>query len=200
MKAILYHDFVCPHCYLGSFLFERLEKEHGMSITRCAYLLNPATPAEGRPLPPHVQQNKAQIFANLYRMASELEVPFQIREPVSRSQRAHEAAEFARDRDAYQPFQRAVLRRYFGEGRDLYQWEVLCEAAADAGLDPDAMRQAVEEGQFQERVERQYTQAQKEGVEQIPALIFDDRHRIVGLQPYDTYVQMVEHLRQNRQE
>jgi predicted DsbA family dithiol-disulfide isomerase len=192
----IYHDFVCPYCYLSQFLAQRLQDEAGVEITWRAYLLNPETPPEGRPLPPHVQANKHEIFAKLYTLAEELEVPFQIREPVSNSVRAHQAAEAVRSQGKYRPFQRAILRRYFGEGEDLYSWETIRSAAEEADVDPDAVQESVASGAYRDAVMAQYAEAKAQGVEQIPTFIFDDHNRITGLQPYSVYTQMVERLRQ----
>lgn len=193
----VYHDFVCPYCYLGQFLAQRLQDEEDVEITWKAYLLNPNTPPEGRPLPPHVQANKQQIFARLYQLADELGAPFQIREPVSNSMRAHETAEYARSQGKYRPLQRALLRRYFGAGEDLYRWETLRGAAEEVGLDPDAVEDAVASGKYRDTVMAQYAEAKAQGVEQIPTFIFDDHNRITGLQPYAVYRQMVDRLRQH---
>lgn len=195
IAVTIYHDFVCPYCYLGQFLAQRLHDEEGVEIDWRAYLLNPNTPPEGRPLPPHVQANKREIFAKLYTLAEELGVPFQIREPVSNSMRAHEAAEVARRQGKYRPFQRAILRRYFGNGEDLYAWETIRAAAEEAGLDPDAVQEAVASGKYRDAVMAQYAAAKDRGVEQIPAFLFDENNRIIGLQPYDVYTQMVNRLR-----
>jgi predicted DsbA family dithiol-disulfide isomerase len=195
IPATIYHDFVCPYCYLSQFLAQRLQDEAEVEITWLAYLLNPETPPEGRPLPPHVQANKREIFAKLYTLAEELGVPFQIREPVSNSLRAHEAAEYARSQGKYRPFQRALLRRYFGEGEDLYRWETLRSAAAEADLDPDAVEDAVASGRYRDAVMAQYAAAKAQGVEQIPTFLFDEANRITGLQPYTVYTQMVDRLR-----
>jgi predicted DsbA family dithiol-disulfide isomerase len=197
VTVTIYHDFVCPYCYLGQFLAQRLQDEEGVEITWRAYLLNPDTPPEGRPLPPRVQANKREIFAKLYQLAEELGVPFQIREPVSNSVRAHEAAEYARSQGKYRPFQQALLRRYFGEGEDLYRWETIRSAAEEADLDPDAVEDAVASGKYRDGVMAQYAEAKAQGVEQIPTLIFDDHNRITGLQPYTVYTKMVDRLRQH---
>jgi predicted DsbA family dithiol-disulfide isomerase len=194
MTVTIYHDFVCPYCYLGQFLAQRLHDEKGVEIDWRAYLLNPNTPPEGRPLPPHVQANKREIFAKLYQLAEELGVPFQIREPVSNSMRAHEAAEVARSQGKYRPFQSALLRRYFGNGEDLYSWETIRSAAEEADLDPDAVQEAVASGRYRDAVMAQYADARAQGIEQIPTFIFDEQNRITGLQPYDVYAQMVDQL------
>ncbi|MBX3001097.1 MAG: DsbA family protein [Caldilineaceae bacterium] len=195
ISVTIYHDFVCPYCYLSQFLAQRLQAEKEIEITWRAYLLNPATPPEGRALPPHVQTNKRQIFAKLYALTEELGVPFQIREPVSNSLRAHEAAEVARSQGKYRPLQQALLRRYFGEGEDLYAWETIRSAAEQADLDPDAIQDAVASGQYRDVVMAQYATAKAQGIEQIPTFIFDETHRITGLQPYDVYAQTVDRLR-----
>jgi RNA polymerase sigma-70 factor (ECF subfamily) len=56
-----------------------------------------------------------------------------------------ELTEFAREQGAFASYHRALFEAYFGEGRDIGDEAVLAELGAACGLDPDALRQSLEE-------------------------------------------------------
>ena len=116
------------------------------------------------------------------------------RQRIPSTRRAHEAAELARERGRLEPFQAALLRRYWGETQDLYSLEVLRAAAAEVGLDPDEVQRVIEDARYRERVEAQIEEARALGIHAIPTFLIDDRLAIQGAQEYPVFQRAMERL------
>lgn len=123
-------------------------------------------------------------------MAAQLGLPIVDRDWVSNSRLALEAAEFARDQDLHHAFHRAVFHAYFAEGKDIGQLDVLREIAAAVGLDPDAMAEALDNGDYRARVDRDVLISQQIGITGVPAYILGNR-AIIGAQPYEAFEQVM---------
>jgi predicted DsbA family dithiol-disulfide isomerase len=156
-----------------------------------AFEIHPETPPEGRHYPESQRAQRAANFARIKDRARELGLEMEMLEVSPNSRRALEAAEHARVHGAHDPFHRAVFRRLFGEGRDIYQWEVLRQAAVEAGLDPDEMQKETEAGTYKAIVDTQLEKARERGLNVVPTFIFNGRHAIVGAQPYSTFEDIV---------
>ncbi len=108
---------------------------------------------------------------------------------------AHECTEFARAHGALEAFHAAVLERYWSRGEDLSDWAVLRGAAAQAGLDPEAMQREVQAGQWREAVQRGLDEAAGVGVTAVPTFIIGDRYLVQGAQEARVFRQAFERLR-----
>jgi predicted DsbA family dithiol-disulfide isomerase len=61
-------------------------------------------------------------------------------------------------------------------------------------LDPEALQQATEVGQFRVAVDAQINEARALGISAVPAYIFNDRYAIIGAQPYEAFREMMGRL------
>jgi predicted DsbA family dithiol-disulfide isomerase len=113
---------------------------------------------------------------------------------ISNPRLAHEATEYAREKDKAEEFHRIVFRKYYGEGQDIGRWDVLRAAAAEASLDADDMRHSVETGAYRTIVEDQIADAYALGINSVPTYILNDRYALIGAQPYHVFKQIIERL------
>jgi predicted DsbA family dithiol-disulfide isomerase len=157
-----------------------------------AYLLRPDTPPEGmpHPLPPDV---RAQRSAPLREMAADAGLPMVDRDWVSNSRPALEAAEYARSVGLYDPFHRAVFAAYFAEGRDIGRISVLKEIAISVGLDPVALADALQRGDYAPVVDEDVQLSTDIGLRGVPAFIIGNQ-AIVGAQPFHVFEQVMESI------
>jgi predicted DsbA family dithiol-disulfide isomerase len=116
------------------------------------------------------------------------------REIVPSTRRAHEAAEFARAKGKLEPLHAALLKRYWEEGQDLYDMDVLRGAAADAALDPDELQTAIESGTYQPAVEQGIEEAHELGIHAVPTFLFDDKLAVQGAQELPVFRMAMERL------
>lgn len=115
-------------------------------------------------------------------------------EVIPKSRRALEASEYARELDKHEAFHQVVFRKFYGEGHDLSSWEVLRAAAEETGLDPDAMQQKTENGDYRAAVDAHFAEMVALGATGVPLYIFDGKYAVVGLQPFAAFQEVMEHL------
>ena len=165
-----------------------------MKVEWLPFFLRPDAPPEGWALPERYRQMNQDPRSPLRARFAEAGLKWAGNDFVPNTRRAHEATEFARDQGRVDPFHAALLRRYWEEKEDLGAWPVLRAAATEAGLDPDALQQAVERGDFTARVEALTREAQNAGVSGVPTFVLGGRYAVVGAQPYATFEKVMEKL------
>jgi predicted DsbA family dithiol-disulfide isomerase len=134
------------------------------------------------PLPQYVREKQKDPNNPLKARAKALGLIMKDRETLPSTRRAHEAAEFARARGRLEPMHAALLRRYWTDGEDLYQFATLRGAATDAGLNPDELQQALEDGTYKRAVEDAVQEARNLGVRAVPMFVLRDELAVEGAQ------------------
>jgi predicted DsbA family dithiol-disulfide isomerase len=88
-----------------------------------------------------------------------------------RTRKAHEAAAFADAAGRGMEFREAVFRAYWEAGRDIGRLDVLVELGEEVGLDPFALRVALDIDRHQEVVEAARREAEEMGITGTPVLV-----------------------------
>jgi predicted DsbA family dithiol-disulfide isomerase len=73
---------------------------------------------------------------------------------------------------------------------------VLLDLVAEAGLDRDEAAEVVAEGRYSDRVVASTQDANRLGINAIPAFVLDRRLLVLGAQPEDAFAQAVAQLRE----
>lgn len=177
----------------------KLVEEHHAEVEWRPFYLRPNTPPEGMELPDYVIARAAQSHARLKERANAigLEMVFPTRIPNTRL--AHEATEYARQREKGFEFHRSVFDKFYGRGQDIGQWEVLRAAAEEVGLNAEEMQRLVEAGTYAAAVQSEVNQAYQIGVTGVPTYVLNDRYAIVGAKSYDVFLQALERLKSESQ-
>ena len=158
------------------------------------FYLRPDTPPEGMELPAHVKAHMKGMQTHLVQMANAAGLRMIFPDRIPNTRLAHEATEYARQKGKANEFHQAVFDLYYGRGEDISRWEVLQQAAKEASLDADEMREQVEQGKFTALVSEQVRQAAELGIDGVPTYILNDRYAIVGAQPYEVFEQAIQQL------
>jgi predicted DsbA family dithiol-disulfide isomerase len=173
---------------------EKLRREFEVQVEWLPYFLRPETPPEGLPLPAYVRERMKDPNNPLELRARAAGLKMVQRELIPSTRRAHEATEFARAHGQLETVHAALLRRYWSEGQDLWAWDTLRGAVQEAGLDPDALQRALEEGRYRTTVEDSIREAQTLGVNAVPTFLLGERFVIQGAQEYRVFRQAMERL------
>lgn len=155
------------------------------------FLLRPDIPVEGREMPAEYKYDMEDTRRRLKQVADSGRLPLVFPERMVHSRRALEATEYAADHGKDEPFHRAVFSRLYGEGLDIGRWDVLSSAAVDAGLDPVGMEKAVASRKYAGILETKLERAAELGIHAVPTFIINDRYRIVGVQPVETFQETI---------
>ena len=199
-------DVVCPWCFIGK---RRLEKALALTdvpveVHWHPYFLNDWIPREG-------------ISRNDY-LTTKFGSPERYKEIAQRvtAAAAAEGLDYAAERLSRQPnttdahrlirwaggigksaeMKQKLMDLYFTEGADLTNRAVLVQAAADIGLDPEDVREALASDTDVEEVTRQAQSAKEAGIEGVPTFIFGGRYAVSGAQAPEHLAQMIERVAQ----
>jgi len=187
VRIVAVSDYICPWCYIGSARIERLQREFDLDVEWWPYELHPEIPPEGIVREP--SSRRAALYEQLRSLAADGGLAFGRPPVVANSHRALEAAEFARERGAFDAVHRALFRAYFVEGRNIGDTNVLVEIAAH-GLDGDALREAIDSRQYASLVDERTAQVREAGITSTPTFIFIDGERrfpLPGAQDYAVF-------------
>jgi predicted DsbA family dithiol-disulfide isomerase len=159
-------------------------------VEHCAFELHPGVPPEGQavPWPP---ERAAAARARFAQVAEAEGLVYGERTHWYNSVPAHEAALWADEHGDGEAFRRSVYRGYFADGLNIGNVDVLARLAAGAGLDGEALRSSLGERAYADRVRVQFDYARSTGVTGVPAYVAGN-YIMVGAQPYDVYVKLVE--------
>ncbi len=158
--------------------------------------IHPEIPPEGWQLSPEMLARFGGLSDALREEAEDAGLPLIVPPKISKSRRALEAAEYAREQGRHEAFHKLMFRRFYGEGRDLYDWETLRATAVDAGLDPNEMQVQVEAGQYKMAITRNQQEIFSMGATGKPLFVFDEKVAVVGLRPYAAFQEVMAYLTQ----
>ena len=176
-NVVLYHDIVCPWCYVGLFQAARLEAQFGIEITWLGAELFPpdldGPPSNPGPRPAIVRDpNKPNRFDDF--AAAEGVAMSDVRPGFVRSHRALLALEFAKTL-GHRPFNElntAIYKAYWEQYADIENIDVLRGIASSVGVDANAMAASVENEAHADQILPFDDGAYGAGVRNVPTFIF----------------------------
>ena len=119
------------------------------------------------------------------------------RDVIINSRRALGAAEFAREQGKFDEMHLALFKAHWeGTGR-LEDADDLVRIGAGVGLDATDLRKAIEEDRYAAVIDDNRREAESVGINAIPAHIFGRRYLVVGAQPYESFQQVIDRLRED---
>jgi predicted DsbA family dithiol-disulfide isomerase len=136
----------------------------------------------------------ARMMDHLRTMAAPFGIAFIDRPFLSNSRLALQAAEFSREQGRFSPFHDSLFAAYFSYGLDIGNLDVLRQISLEAGLDPDAMAEAVRSNKFLPKLDQAREEAARHNVSGVPAFILAGSKSVVGAQPLDVFRKVLRSL------
>jgi predicted DsbA family dithiol-disulfide isomerase len=170
---------------------DRLVSEGRVEASWLPFELHPEAPLEGRPMPERIRG----AWGHLEAVASEVGLTMKRADRVINSRLALSTAEFARDHGKYDEVRIALTRAHWEGTAQLDRVDDLQRIAADAGLDPDALKHALDAGRYEALLDQHRADAESVGINAIPAHIVGRRYLLVGAQPYEAFIEVLDALR-----
>ncbi|OIQ49693.1 DSBA-like thioredoxin domain protein [Pseudodesulfovibrio hydrargyri] len=181
INVTIFSDFVCPFCFVGSGIIDRLRKDFDIRDTWLPHELHPETPPEGRPLDDLVDRfDLDQVIMTCNQRGEPYGIRFARAEMLFNSRLALEAAEFARDAGLYHDFHGRMFRAGFTEGRNIGDMEVILDVALRTGLDREPLKAALADHRYADRVADGSRKAKEAGVTALPTFIVEGQPRVTG--------------------
>jgi predicted DsbA family dithiol-disulfide isomerase len=172
-----------------------LEREHGASVEWLPFDLHPEYPDEGIPRSELHRRYPEDVHERTRQMVEAAGLEYNPPpDVVPRSREALEVTELARDRGLHEQVHMRLMHAYWSEGRNIGDRETLLGLVAEAGLDRAEAAAALDEGTYSDRVDASTYEAQRNGINAIPAFVLDRRLLLLGAQPHEIFERAVEQV------
>jgi predicted DsbA family dithiol-disulfide isomerase len=192
-------DVVCPWCYVGK---RRLEDALAMTpdleidLRWRPFQLDATIPPGGISREEYVNrkfgpERAKEIYDRIRGVGAEVGIPFAF-EKITRSPNtldAHRVLRWALEAGCQEMLKERLLKLYFVEGADVGDHDVLARAAADCGMDAQAVRTRLATDEDVDAVRADIDAAQRMGVNGVPFFIINGRYGVSGAQPGEALAQ-----------
>ena len=206
IKIDVWSDIACPWCYIG-----KRNLENGLAATAAdadapqvevtfhSFELSPDTPVDfdgdeldflaghkGMP-----RESVREMLENVTGVAANagLEYRFDLLKHTN-TVKAHELLHHAKAQGRQAEMSERLMAAYFTEGRHVGRIDDLVALAAEAGLDADDARAALESGRHLADVRADQAQAQAYGIQGVPFFVIDGKYGVSGAQPPEAFAQI----------
>lgn len=100
--------------------------------------------------------------------------------------------------DVVDAFHRRVYRAYWEDAENLGDSDVLQRLMIECGLDWDTFAPRLESGLYDGVMQQQHDQAMTLGLNGVPSFVVERKYGIVGAQPAETFVEIIEKVLEDR--
>jgi predicted DsbA family dithiol-disulfide isomerase len=105
---------------------------------------------------------------------------------------AHQVIHLAAERGVQDAVKERLLKAYFSEGAAVGDRDTLARLAAEAGLDADEVRDALEDQRYAAAVRADEAEAGALGISGVPFFVVDRKYGVNGAQSADALLQVLE--------
>jgi predicted DsbA family dithiol-disulfide isomerase len=205
LRIDIVSDVVCPWCIIGyRQLAEALLATHTVhEIHWHPFELNPHMPPEGQGLREHIAEkygiSEKESYENRSRMTAigkELGFEFNFTEDtrIYNTFNLHQLLHWADQQGRMNDLKQALFTAHFTHNRNLSDNAVLANVAAEIGLDLEEASAVLEDQRFAKEVREDEQRSIEQGINSVPAVIFNGRHLVSGAQGVENYTRILEQL------
>ena len=211
MKVEIWSDVVCPWCYIGKRRFEAALAEFPhrdqVEVEWKAFELDPTSvsaPA-GTVVGPRDQairlaqkygtdvDSAQRMVDNVVAQAAADGLEYRLDRAIpANTIDAHQVIHLGGLRGIQDAVEERLMRAYFTEGEAVGDRDTLVRLAAEAGLDADEVRTALDEGRYVGAVRADEAEAQALGIRGVPFFVVDRKYGVSGAQPADVLRQVLD--------
>ena len=205
LRIDIVSDVVCPWCVVGyrqlAAALEKTNTDH--EIHWHPFELNPNMPSEGQNMREHIMEkygsSKAESDTSRARIAeagSEVGFQFNFTDDLRMHNtfNLHQLLHWAEQQGRMHELKQALFIAHFTDNRNLSDIKVLADIAAEIGLDGKEALTVLEDQRFANDVREVEQHWQRQGIQSVPAIIFNEQHLVSGAQGVDNYVNILEQL------
>ena len=200
-------DIVCPWCIIG---YRQLAAALQASNTAHEihwhpFELNPEMPPAGQNMGEHLSEkyaSSAQESADNRRRitaaGADVGFVFNFRDDtrMHNTFNAHQLLHWANQQGRMHELTQALFSAHFTDNRDLSDHTVLAEIAAKTGLDYAEALAVLADQRFAQVVREAEQVSREQGIQSVPAMIFNRRHLVAGAQGVENYNSILQQLAQ----
>ncbi|MFZ2842833.1 DsbA family oxidoreductase [Psychrobacter sp.] len=205
LRIDIVSDVVCPWCVVGyrqlAAALEQTNTAH--EIHWHPFELNPNMPSEGQNMREHITEkygsSKAESDASraqITKVGSDVGFKFNFTDELRMHNtfNLHQLLHWAEQQGRMHELEQALFTAHFTDNRNLSDIEVLADIAAETGLSREEALAVSEDQRFANDVREVEQHWQRQGIQSVPAIIFNEQHLVSGAQGVDNYVNILEQL------
>ena len=193
MRIRMFSDCICPFCYLGKAIIDKLESRFDIELEHVGIEIHPETPICGVDLRKYISETD-EMYENLRCRGKDYGLNFCDVKILPNSRKCLIVGEYSRKIGRNWEFTDSVFKAYFEECLDIGKEEVIIGLSEKVGLTKDDIESALEDPLLQKIYENNCLEARKHNVTGVPTFIINDKHAIVGAQPEQTFVELFEKI------
>ncbi|HET7680096.1 MAG TPA: DsbA family oxidoreductase [Xanthobacteraceae bacterium] len=195
-------DVVCPWCFIGKRRLEKalaLTPEIPVEVYYHPYFLNDWIPPEGMTREDYLTKKfgSAEGYRGMATRVAEAAAQEGLTYAIDKIARqpntldSHRLIYWAGKRGKGPQMKQRLMDLYFTEGADLTDREVLVRAAADVGLDPDAVRASLATADDVAEITQAANSAKEAGINGVPTFIVNGRYAVSGAQAPEMLAEVI---------
>jgi predicted DsbA family dithiol-disulfide isomerase len=195
-------DPICPWCYIGKAKLDRaLEAapEHPFEIQWRPFQLNPDMPAEGMDRREYLEwkfggrEGAIKVYGEIAKTADAtgLDIAFDKIKRTPNTLNAHRLIRWAQVEEKQSQVVSQLFKRYFREGQDISDIDVLVDVATTVGMDGDLVRRLLEGDSDLAETIAEDKKAREMGVQGVPCFIIGASYAVQGAQNTDTWAGII---------
>lgn len=204
----IWSDFVCPFCYIGKKKLDKalaaFDSNEEVDVQWKSYQLDPEP--KGRKFGSAIEymvETKGltedavkDMFQHVEQMALEEGLVYDLQKTIpANTLKAHRLMQFAKSKGLGGIAEEALFSAHFIEFKDIDDEEVLKEIGAELGLTSSDVELALNDGEYENRVQADIYEAAQVGVRGVPFFVFNQKYAISGAQPIDTFTEILNKLK-----
>ena len=204
MQLDVVSDTVCPWCYIGKKRLDQALVMHGgdgITLAWRPFQLDASIPEGGVDRKAYMEKKfgaeRARTVGNTIRELGEAAgITFRF-DRIERSPNtldSHRLVRWAGTAGCQNEMVDILFRRYFEDGEDVGSHDVLLDAANEAGMDVDIVRDLLLKDADKELIRREDAMARQMGIQGVPSFVINSQWVMVGAQEPETLVRMFDKL------
>lgn len=205
MKIDIISDTVCPWCLIGKRKLEKALLERpdlDVEITWHPFQLHPDMPKDGADRREFTakkfgsEEQAKKLYDNV-RMAGEaVDLAFEFGK-IKRSPNtldSHRLIRWSETTGHQDDLVEILFRKFFMDGQDLGDQQVLIDAAVESGMDKELVTELLQSDRDRQLVLTEEARAREMGVTGVPFFIFNDKYALSGAQDPATFLQVFDQI------
>lgn len=168
-------------------------QQHGLKLRWVHFPLHPETPPEGKTLEALFAGRDFDLAAAKARMRQLMaaeSLPYGERTHTYNSRLAQELAFWADEQEGGAAVHDALFKRYFVDGANLAEPNVLLDLVDRLGLPRAEAQEVLDQRSYAAKVDQDWALSRQLGITGVPTFVFQQR-AAVGAQPYEVLEQLV---------
>jgi len=209
LKIDIVSDVVCPWCIIGYQSLTAAISKGGMEdeveLNWRPFELNPDMPEAGKSYIDYGRdkygRSPEQAIAGLNRIVESAaavgyKVDFPEEPRIYNTFNAHRLLHWAKEAGLQTELKLAFFSLFFQEQGSFSNVADLLKCVEKVGLDKERAREILRSNEYESDVKSGLKFAYQNGIQSVPTYIFDEQYVVTGGQPIDTFVQVLNQVRQ----